>query len=94
MKKKLNRRNKLAGWLIGAVCMVLLGGCGKKQDGTTEAVTTAEPAVVATNADAAQEPDLPMDADGYYITNDYVKTLGETINVRVEIGRASCRERV
>ena len=83
MKKKLNRRNKLAGWLIGAVCMVLLGGCGKKQDGTTEAVTTAEPAVVATNADAAQEPDLPMDADGYYITNDYVKTLGETINVRV-----------
>ena len=50
MKKKLNRRNKLAGWLIGAVCMVLLGGCGKKQDGTTEAVTTAEPAVVATNA--------------------------------------------
>ena len=40
MKKKLNRRNKLAGWLIGAVCMVLLGGCGKKQDGTTEAVTT------------------------------------------------------
>ena len=60
MKKKLNRRNKLAGWLIGAVCMVLLGGCGKKQDGTTEAVTTAEPAVVATNADAAQEPDLPI----------------------------------
>ena len=83
MKKKLNRRNKLAGWLIGAVCMMMLGGCGKKQDGTTEAVTTAEPAVVATNADAAQEPDLPMDADGYYITNDYVKTLGETINVRV-----------
>ena len=63
--------------------MVLLGGCGKKQDGTPEAVTTAAPAVVATNADAAQEPDLPMDADGYYITNDYVKTLGETINVRV-----------
>ena len=83
MKKKLNRRNKLAGWLIGAVCMVLLGGCGKKQDGTTEAVTTAEPAVVATNADAAKEPDLPMDAEVYYITNDYVKTLGETINVRV-----------
>ena len=52
MKKKLNRRNKLAGWLIGAVCMMMLGGCGKKQDGTTEAVTTAEPAVVATNADA------------------------------------------
>lgn len=83
MKKKLNRRNKLAGWLIGAVCMMLVGGCGKKQDGTTEVVTTAEPAVVATNADATQEPDLPMDADGYYITNDYVKTLGETINVRV-----------
>ena len=41
MKKKLNRRNKLAGWLIGAVCMMMLGGCGKKQDGTTEAVTTA-----------------------------------------------------
>ena len=42
MKKKLNRRNKLAGWLIGAVCMVLLGGCGKKQDGTTEAVTASD----------------------------------------------------
>ena len=29
MTKKLNRRNKLAGWLIGAVCMMLVGGCGK-----------------------------------------------------------------
>lgn len=83
MTKKLNRRNKLAGWLIGVVCMMLVSGCGKKQDGTTEVVTTAEPAVVATNADATQEPDLPMDADGFYITNDYVKTIGETINVRV-----------
>ena len=30
-----------------------------------------------------QQQNLQLDADGYYITNDYVKTLGETINVRV-----------
>lgn len=71
---------KISGFIIGAFCMGLLAGCGNKQADTTEATTTE---VISTDADAVQEPDLPMDADGFYITNDYVKTVGETVNVRV-----------
>lgn len=81
MRKRTKRRNKLAGWIIGAACMALLGGCGNKQADTTEATTTES---ISTAGDAAvQTPALPMDEEGFYITNDYVKTVGETVNVRV-----------
>lgn len=71
---------KISGFIIGALCMGLLAGCGNKQADPTTATTTE---VISTDGDAVQEPDLPMDEDGFIITNDYVKTVGETVNVRV-----------
>ena len=68
----------------GVCCAWMLTGCGAKKTDTTEAVTTQQAVTNATATDASgQMETLPMDADGFYITNDYVKTLGETINVRV-----------
>lgn len=61
----------------------LLVGCGKKkEETTTEAPVTTAQQVVATYTDAVPQPDLPRDEDGYIISNDFVKTIGETINVR------------
>ena len=68
----------------GVCCAWMLTGCGAKKTDATEAVTTQQAVTNATATDASgQTETLPMDADGFYITNDYVKTIGETINVRV-----------
>ena len=68
----------------GVCCAWMLTGCGAKKTDTTEAVTTQQAVTNATATDASGQTEaLPMDADGFYITNDYVKTIGETINVRV-----------
>ena len=76
----------LSKYMLVACCLLCLAGCGKKEkDTTTTEVTTQEHAsqgdMVTTQAVTTES--LPMDADGYYIANDYVKTIGETINVRV-----------
>lgn len=82
MRKSTN--GKMMKMFAGILCLCMLAGCGKKQDETTtQAVSTSVP-VTATSGDAEKETEnLPKDEDGFYITNDYVKTIGETINVRV-----------
>lgn len=71
--------------LIIILCMlVFVSGCGKKIESTTEATTeqlTTEYIPVATKTDV-EEP--VKDEDGFYVTDDYVKTVGETVNVRVK----------
>ena len=68
------------------ICLCMLAGCGKKEQETASTEENVQGSVSATETDAVPvvtTESLPMDADGYYIANDYVKTIGETINVRV-----------
>lgn len=79
------KKNIFGKWIAVVMGLCLLCGCGGKEpdSGTTETVPIGGQ---ATGTDAVMQPtteSLPTDADGYYITNDYVKTIGETINVRV-----------
>ena len=81
MRKK--NKKTLAAILIGILCMAMLAGCGRKKTDEQKNEGTQDTQIPATAGNATQTDALPMDADGFYITNDYVKTLGETINVRV-----------
>lgn len=84
MENTMKKKTSIFGFVVGLACVCLLGGCGKKEAETTTTETTTQSAVIATTGDAAMpKENRPMDEDGYYITNDYVKTLGETINIRV-----------
>lgn len=80
------RQKKRKFFEIILVLGVLLIGCGKgKKEATTSTTTEAVPIQQeqATMTDVAVQPELPKDEEGYFITNDFVKTVGETINVRV-----------
>lgn len=76
---------------ISLILMLFAVGCGKdekdkesKNEGkTTQAVFPFEQ-MIATPEDAAGEQTARMDEEGFFLANDYVKTLGDTINVRVE----------
>ncbi len=69
--------------VVFALCLILTS-CGgkndkkKKNDATSTETVPYQP---ATETEATTE--LPKDEDGFYITNDYVMTVGDTINVRV-----------
>ena len=78
-------------WMLclGMALLIALSGCGKKTSEKKNDLASTEQTTVsvATQSDVttkeAPQPELPKDEDGYYIANDYVKTIGETINVRV-----------
>lgn len=70
--------------LLMIILMFALTSCGgnKKKEDTTENATSQTTAYQpATATDISEE--LPKDEDGFYITDDYVITVGDTINVRV-----------
>lgn len=76
----------LGNCMIIVICLCMLVGCGNKERENASTETSTQVGVQATGTDlvpVATTESLPMDADGYYIANDYVKTIGETINVRV-----------
>ncbi len=75
------RKNKYIIYMLLILCFVLVG-CGKdkkKEKSTTEETTAVQ--VVQTQSDAQK---IRTDEEGFIITNDFVKTKGETVNVRVE----------
>lgn len=68
------------------ICIIMLlfvAGCGKDKKDNKDETTTQSPTTeqVATESDAQA---ARMDEDGFFLANDYVKTVGDTINVRVE----------
>lgn len=74
---------------ISLLLMLFAVGCGdNKEDKTTEQATTQSifplDQMGATSSDAEETQTTRMDEDGFFLANDYVKTVGDTINVRVE----------
>lgn len=63
--------------------MLIFTACGNKEEKKTTEAATVDTTVYqpATASDVTTEQ--PKDEDGFYITNDYVITVGDTINVRV-----------
>lgn len=81
-----NRRKYAAIFLfISLLFGMTLCGCGKEtpdtaaDEDTTEELTEATETVLP-----SEEPDIVVDDDGFVVTNDYVKTTGENVNVRVK----------
>ncbi len=70
-------------YIICALCAGLLCGCGGSKEvkaPKTATVTDAQPVVTA--ASTTTQAEIPKDADGFYITDDYVICTAETVNVR------------
>lgn len=73
---------------------IFLAGCGKEEDNKKTVVTKVNQEQTATATDVAEADTVPlpvteeqtslpvMDEYGFYLANDYVKTVGDTINVR------------
>lgn len=76
---------KIALCTIVALLVSMIAGCGKQKKDTENTEAEIPQQVVQTEAPAMEvtTEGLPVGEDGYYISNDYVKTIGETINVRV-----------
>lgn len=79
--------------LLLYICLLmalLVCGCGKDKDKEKDKETATTTAPIfnmeqfATQTDPAEENAARMDEDGFFLANDYVKTIGDTINVRVE----------
>ena len=70
---------------ILTVCVLMLAACGNKDSkkNTTEGTTDIIPYQPSTYTDASTSEELQKDEDGFYITDDYIITVGDTINVRV-----------
>ncbi|MBR1815293.1 MAG: N-acetylmuramoyl-L-alanine amidase [Lachnospiraceae bacterium] len=69
-----------------SVCLVLvcaLAACGSDRDGTTTGTETTTGIEIQITTATDNEPALTMDGEGFYVTDDYVATVGDTINVRV-----------
>ncbi len=69
---------------ISIMVLMLLTACGENKKEKKENETTTESATVyqpSTATDVTTE--RPLDEDGFYVTDDYVITIGDTINVRV-----------
>ena len=79
--------------LLLYICLLmalLVCGCGKDKDKEKDKETATTTAPIfnmeqfATQTDPAEENAARMDEDGFFLAHDYVKTMGDTINVRVE----------
>lgn len=83
------RKKKLIIYFLLVFVIILAAGCGKKDNekdknsSTTEATTAAVLGNPVDEAGTTTEEEPEKDAEGYYVTNDYVETVGDTINVRV-----------
>ena len=85
------RRNTYkAGVALAALVLGLsLTGCGGKKDKKKE-IATATDAVEMNETDVITQTTVQVpestsyDADGFVVTDDYVETTGQTINVRVQ----------
>lgn len=84
--------NKILAYIMIFVLMLVVVGCGKdtSEKKTTEATvvttqtdSTAMPTQVQTT-EATTEEQIQKDATGFYPIEDYVETVGDTINVRYE----------
>lgn len=65
-----------------AVCIIT--ACGSDKDTvTTKTEITTENTNIQIASATDTTPNLTMDGEGFYVTDDYVKTVGDTINVRV-----------
>ena len=76
--------------IVAMLCICMcLGACGndepKKTDSKKKVKKATEKVEKATSTDAEKKTKkAEMDEEGFYKTNDYVVTVGDTINVRVE----------
>ena len=67
------------------ISMLLFTACGKNDNKNTTEQTTVETVQYqpATGTDAITTAEVPKDEEGFYPVDDYVITVGDTINVRV-----------
>ena len=71
---------------------IVCAGCGKKDNnkstnGSTEAQDIKQDIQidnVQVDSETGMPSDQTVDEDGFTVTDDYVKTFGITVNVRVE----------
>lgn len=83
-------KNKFKIFLMICMVALCLMGCGSDGKESTDAATTEETSVVTTVAPPAEQADITteaqpvVDESGFFPVNDYVKTVGDTINVRCE----------
>ena len=70
---------------ILTACTLILTACGNKDSkkDTTEATAEITAYQPSTYTDASTSEELQRDESGFYVTDDYVITVGDTINVRV-----------
>ncbi|MBE5932736.1 MAG: N-acetylmuramoyl-L-alanine amidase [Lachnospiraceae bacterium] len=74
---------------ISIFLMIFAVGCGKDKEKKNTTEESKQPMfpfeqMMATPEDAVEEQTARMDEDGFFLANDYVKTLGDIVNVRVE----------
>ncbi|MBQ8165945.1 MAG: N-acetylmuramoyl-L-alanine amidase [Lachnospiraceae bacterium] len=92
MNKHMKNMKKHIVLYIALLLMLFAVGCGKDKDSkkettekaTTQSVFPIDQMMAASKTDAQEDQTTRMDEDGFFLANDYVKTLGDTINVRVE----------
>ncbi len=75
------RKSRFLIYMMLIMCLIF-SGCGKdkkKENETTEAPATTQQVEATTEA-----TDIRTDEEGFILANDFVKTKGETVNVRVE----------
>lgn len=72
-------------YCLMTISMILFTACGKNDNKNTTEQTTVETVQYqpATGTDAATTSEIPKDEEGFYPVDDYVITVGDTINVRV-----------
>lgn len=77
-----NKKYKICMLYMVCILAFLLCGCGKKE----EEVTTQQQVVVSTEAMPVTTTEAPLatDEDGFVVTEDYVKTISDGVNVRIE----------
>ena len=79
MKK---RRKYFLLYMVLGIAVTLLCGCGGEEEQQEAATpTSATVAVITTTAAPTTEALPEKDAEGFFVTDDYVKTKGETVNV-------------
>lgn len=87
------RLKKQCLFLLILILILILPGCGGKKDKTRKINNTTDTTQSSLPENTVATPGQPtalpesvpeMDNEGFYVANDYVETVGETINVRTE----------